>query len=184
MQIPSPVPMLILLTGPAASGKTTVADKWARIQSSPCAHLSIDDVRHFVKAGYVDPAGSWTSDHPIQTDFARNACADLGRRYLELGYSCIIDDAIFPTWPDAGYQKWRDSLGDTPHQLIVLMPSLETVQARNNHPSRIRPLPSTQIERIHSMMQLWKEQQVLLIDNSNLSPEETSHQIQQLLTGT
>ena len=185
MHVPHASPVLLLLTGPAASGKTAAAEYWASMQATPTAHLSVDDVFRFVKAGRVNPKDAWTPDHPIQTNLARDACAELGRRYLQIGYNCIIDDAIFPASPGNGYAEWRSALGDTPHQLIVLMPSLEMLQKRDNDPTRKWPQGSESIYLIHSGMLPWTQQQQFpVIDNTNLTIEQTAYAIQQHVLST
>jgi len=45
----------LLITGPAAAGKTTVAGAWAETRRDMCAHLSLDSFRLLIKSGYHDP---------------------------------------------------------------------------------------------------------------------------------
>ncbi len=57
--MPQAQPFVLLITGPAGAGKSTAAAAWAARQTSPTAHISLDDVREFMVAGYADPRDGW-----------------------------------------------------------------------------------------------------------------------------
>jgi ABC-type multidrug transport system ATPase subunit len=46
---------ILILTGPAGSGKTTTARALSRVRGSPKVHLYADDFWHFIKNGAVAP---------------------------------------------------------------------------------------------------------------------------------
>jgi adenylylsulfate kinase-like enzyme len=74
-------PFVLLLSGPAGAGKTTVARAWASIQQRPTAHISLDDVRDFVKSGYAHPPDGWNAAVEQQHHLARQGCATLALNY-------------------------------------------------------------------------------------------------------
>jgi hypothetical protein len=174
-------PFVLLLTGPAGAGKTTVAAEWASRRSAPTAHISLDDVRDFMKAGYANPEDGWNERTQAQYDLARELCATIARRYVESGISCAVDDAIFPAWAAVGYDGWRSALRDVPHMLLVLLPRLEVARDRNvGHEGHRRLRPET-VQTIYDDMLPWREAGVPLIDNSDLSVAETVAEVDRLL---
>src|SRR5690606_33563038 len=52
---PSGTAIAVLLIGPAGAGKTSVAKYWADHRRMPTAHISLDDVREWVRSGFADP---------------------------------------------------------------------------------------------------------------------------------
>jgi hypothetical protein len=175
-------PFVLLLTGPAGAGKTTVAAEWASSRSAPTAHVSLDDVRDFVKAGYANPEDGWNEETQAQYDLARELCATMARGYVEAGISCALDDAIFPEWAEVGYEPWRRALRDVPHVLVVLLPRLEVARRRNDvgHDGHRRLRPKT-VQMIYEDMMPWREASVPLIDNSDLSVAETVAEVDRVL---
>ena len=175
-------PFVLLLTGPAGAGKTTVAAQWASNRTSPTAHISLDDVRDFLKAGYANPEDGWNEVTQSQYDLARELCATMARRYVESGITCAVDDAIFPEWPEVGYAGWVRALGDIPHALVVLLPRLEVARKRNDagHDGHRRLGPET-LQTIYDDMLPWRDSAVPVIDNSELSVAETVAEVNRAL---
>jgi predicted kinase len=170
---------VLLLTGPAGAGKTTVARTWASAQHRPAAHISLDDVREFVKSGYANPSDGFNAETERQLVLARQGCAFLARQYVEAGFLCIIDDAIFPAWETVGYQKWQELLVDVPHSLIVLLPQFEYLIERNQYRTGHRLLSEAMLRTIYEMMLPWRDQTAFpVIDNSEMSVEETVRAVQ------
>ncbi|MCZ9338735.1 ATP-binding protein, partial [Streptomyces sp. TRM76130] len=52
---PASTVLAVLLIGPAGAGKTSVAKYWADHRRVPTAHISLDDVREWVRSGFADP---------------------------------------------------------------------------------------------------------------------------------
>jgi chloramphenicol 3-O-phosphotransferase len=165
---------VVLLTGPAGAGKTTVAHAWASRQKRPTAHISLDDVRDFVKAGFVHPADGWKDEVEWQYHLAQQGYAMLAINYVNAGFLCIIDDAIFPEWESVGYAGWERLLAEVPHYLVVLLPEFEYVIERNKYRTGNRLLSEDMLRTIYEMMVPWKSQAVFqAIDNSQLTIDET-----------
>src|SRR5579859_644435 len=100
-------PFVLLLTDPAGAGKTTVARARASGQQRPTAHILLDDVCDFVKSGYANPSDGWNAATEQQLILARQGCATLAINYVNAGFLCIIDDAIFPEWERVSYSELR-----------------------------------------------------------------------------
>ncbi len=167
-------PFVLLLTGPAGAGKTTVARAWASKQQSPTAHISLDAVRDFVKSGFANPSDGWNTATEQQLILARQGCATLALNYVNAGFHCIIDDAIFPEWESVSYNAWDRLLLAVPHYLIVLLPKFEVLVERNQLRTGHHLLSDAMLYTIYAMMLPWHDQKIFpVIDNSELSIEET-----------
>lgn len=168
----------LLITGPAGAGKSAAADHWATRQTHPTAHIDVDDVRELLKSGLADPRDGWSPATARQYTIARANCADMARRYVAEGITCVITDAIFPLWESVNYTGWSEALGETPHEMIVLLPSYEAVAARNARRHGRRLLAPAMLATIYEMMLPWREQQRFpVIDTSSLSIAETAQAI-------
>ena len=165
---------VILLTGPAGAGKTAAASAWAKSHRHPTVHLSIDIIRKFVKSGYANPEDGWDEETQRQYDLAQTACSVIARQYVEGGYCCAIDDAVFPNWPEVGHGRWQAALAPIQHRLIVLLPSFDKVLERNRARSGTSRLKEPTLRIIYDEMIEWRaHSDTVVIDNSDLTIEET-----------
>ena len=165
---------VLLITGPAGAGKTAAAQEWARTRPYPCAHVSLDHVRLMVKSGYADPRDGWTAEHGRQYRLARGSVALLARRFIEAGFRCVIDDAIFPEWTEADYPGWSRELEGLSHRLVVLLPSLDVVIKRDGERPPPRQVGLKFVKIIHKMMIPWQgRSEAPAIDNSALTVGQT-----------
>ena len=165
----------MLLTGPAGAGKTAAASAWAKSHRHPTVHLSIDTIREFVKSGYANPEDGWNEETQRQYDLAQAACSMVARQYVESGYCCVIDDAVFPNWPEVGYGKWQAALAPVRHRLIVLLPSFDKVLERNRVRLGSSRLKESTLRIIYDSMIEWRDYpDAVVIDNSDLTIEETA----------
>ncbi|KUL35163.1 hypothetical protein ADL22_28000 [Streptomyces sp. NRRL F-4489] len=155
----------VLLIGPAGAGKTSVARHWADTRRVPTAHISLDDVREWVRAGFADPQSGWNDHSEAQYRLARRTCGFAARNFLANGISCILDDAVFPDRPVVGLGGWKRHVG--PGLLpIVLLPGLEVVLERNARRTGNRRLSDEEVARIHGRMAGWYGSGLPIIDNS------------------
>ncbi|WP_043263496.1 Pro-rich N-terminal domain-containing protein [Streptomyces sp. CT34] len=155
----------VLLIGPAGAGKTSVARHWADTRRVPTAHISLDDVREWVRSGFADPQSGWNDNSEAQYRLARRTCGFAARNFLANGISCILDDAVFPDRPVVGLGGWKRHVG--PGLLpIVLLPGLEIVLERNARRTGNRRLSDEEVARIHGRMAGWYGSGLPIIDNS------------------
>jgi predicted kinase len=83
----------LLLAGPPAAGKSTVAGLVAAARSR-CVRLEVDDVRQFVMRGAEAP---WRGDEgAVQDRLAAEQAARLTRHYLLAGFDVVITDVLLP----------------------------------------------------------------------------------------
>ncbi|WP_327247426.1 Pro-rich N-terminal domain-containing protein [Streptomyces sp. NBC_01320] len=172
--------LAVLLIGPAGAGKTTVAKLWAGRRRVPTAHVSLDDVREWVRSGFADPQTGWNDHSEAQYRLARRTCGFAARNFLANGISCILDDAVFPDRPVVGLGGWKRHVG--PGLLpVVLLPGLEIVLERNAARSGNRRLSDEEVARIHGRMAGWYGSGLPIIDNSTYDVETTARVLDDVL---
>ncbi|MFF5568878.1 AAA family ATPase [Streptomyces sp. NPDC012623] len=172
--------LAVLLIGPAGAGKTTVARHWAHTRRAPTAHISLDDVREWVRAGFADPQSGWNEHSEAQYRLARRTCGFAARNFLANGISCILDDAVFPDRPVVGLGGWKRHVG--PGLLpVVLLPGLEIVLERNAERSGNRRLADEEVAGIHGRMAGWYGSGLPIIDNSGYDVETTARVLDDVL---
>ncbi|GAV40333.1 Pro-rich N-terminal domain-containing protein [Streptomyces acidiscabies] len=177
---PAATMLAVLLIGPAGAGKTSVAKYWAEHRRTPTAHISLDDVREWVRSGFADPQRGWNDHSEAQYRLARRTCGFAARNFLANGISCILDDAIFPDRPAVGLGGWKRHVG--PGLLpVVLLPGLEVVLERNAERSGNRRLTDEEVARIHGRMAGWYGSGLPIIDNSQLDVESTARVLDEVL---
>ncbi|MGW5331947.1 Pro-rich N-terminal domain-containing protein [Streptomyces bauhiniae] len=177
---PSATTLAVLLIGPAGAGKTSVAKYWADHRRVPTAHISLDDVREWVRSGFADPQTGWNDHSEAQYRLARRTCGFAARNFLANGISCILDDAVFPDRPVVGLGGWKRHVG--PGLLpVVLLPGLDVVLERNAERSGNRRLTDEEVARIHGRMAGWYGSGLPIIDNSQLDVPGTARVLDEVL---
>ncbi len=172
--------LAVLLIGPAGAGKTTVARYWAARRPVPTAHISLDDVREWVHAGFADPQAGWNDNSEVQYRLARRTCGFAARNFLANGISCVIDDAVFPDRPVVGLGGWKRHVG--PGLLpVVLLPGLDVVLERNAERTGNRRLSDEEVASIHGRMAGWYGSGLPIIDNSQLDVPATAQRLDEVL---
>ena len=176
----SQVAVAVLLIGPAGAGKTTVARHWADHRRVPTAHISLDDVREWVRSGFANPQSGWNESSEAQYRLARRTCGFSARNFLANGISCILDDAVFPDRPVVGLGGWKRHVG--PGLLpVVLLPGLEIVLERNAARSGNRRLSDEEVARIHGRMAGWYGSGLPIIDNSGYDVATTARVLDEVV---
>ncbi|WP_344010566.1 Pro-rich N-terminal domain-containing protein [Streptomyces thermospinosisporus] len=177
---PTATTIAVLLIGPAGAGKTSVAKYWADHRRVPTAHISLDDVREWVRSGFADPQAGWNDNSEAQYRLARRTCGFAARNFLANGISCILDDAVFPDRPVVGLGGWKRHVG--PGLLpVVLLPGLEIVLERNAERTGNRRLSDEEVARIHGRMAGWYGSGLPIIDNSQMDIPETAKVLDEVL---
>lgn len=159
---------ITLLTGPAASGKNTIAKLYATRFCERCAVIDGDVVRQMLYQPHVAP---W--DEPeglIQHRLGVHHNCLLAKSFVDSGCEVVILDVL---WSDLA-QRCRHELSDYPLRIVRLLPTWETALKRLHE----RPPSITDDEaRWVYDTQLALTDFDLSIDNTALSPEEVSQQL-------
>ncbi|MDQ0989806.1 Pro-rich N-terminal domain-containing protein [Streptomyces sp. V3I7] len=177
---PATATLAVLLIGPAGAGKTSVAKYWADRRRVPTAHISLDDVREWVRSGFADPQTGWNEHSEAQYRLARRTCGFAARNFLANGISCILDDAVFPDRPVVGLGGWKRHVG-AGLLPVVLLPGLDVVLERNAKRTGNRRLTDEEVARIHGRMAGWYGSGLPIIDNSQLDVPGTARVLDDVL---
>jgi len=113
---------ILILSGSPGAGKTTTAEKLARLPGpTPKVHIHSDDFWGYIKHGVIDP---WLPEADAQNRMIMEIAAGVAGRYARGGYFVAFDGVIGP-WSLPPYLAL-----DVPMHYIVLRPSVEESVAR------------------------------------------------------
>ncbi len=160
---------ILLLTGPPASGKTTVAASLASRGTGSLAIIEVDDVRAMIVQPHAAP---WDGDEGRRQQFlgVRNASV-LAQNFDISGFDVLIVDAA----TTETIARYREELS-----LIVvrLLPNWEQTMIRSQ--ARSEPLRFRERELLYEQ-QRTLEGVDITIDNSSLEPDIVAGRLGQLL---
>lgn len=134
---------VLILTGPPGAGKSSVAQAICE-RFDRMIHISVDDLRHWVKAGYRHPWMEDAQTHEQRRMATANAAA-LARNAVDFRYAAIIDDVVYEPGDVAGYREALAGI-NAEVQFVTLLPTLEVTLARDasrsdaSLPERVRTL--------------------------------------------
>lgn len=117
---------VIVVSGPPGAGKTAVAEAICE-RFDRMVHIEVDQLRHWVKAGYRHPwAGDPQSAEQLRLA-VRNACA-IARECVAARYAVVIDDVVLPEQA----VLYAEALAECGAlvELVTLLPDLETALHR------------------------------------------------------
>jgi chloramphenicol 3-O-phosphotransferase len=168
---------ILILTGPPAAGKTSVAlalaDRYDRV-----AHIPVDELRHFITpTGYRAPdKEGFERQRALAT---RNAC-DLACNFIAERFAVIIDDVVTARHE---LDPYLDGLkrGSVPVHFVRLLPSREVCRARNQARRSAR-LPAERLNQVYDQFEAARDLPGSVIDSSDMTVEFTTDRLQQLTT--
>ena len=170
---------VLLITGPAGAGKTTVAGEWASTRKLPCAHLPLDSFREMVKSGYHHPEFGWNDEAQRQLDLARTNIAGVAKNFLAAGFQVVVDDAVFPNWDEVGIDRWEEEFFPVEIDLVVLLSDWNEVFDRNASRGSQDRLSEAMLRTVYDDMAGWRDRPgVTIIDNSKLTVAQTLSEIE------
>ena len=116
---------IVVVTGPQAAGKSTVADLLAR-RSRHGVHLRGDVFRRFVVSGQASFGESLDAEARRQWMLRHRLAADATNRYADAGFDVVVQDLYFA---DALAPFLSHLTAEEVH-LVVLLPDVETLARR------------------------------------------------------
>jgi gluconate kinase len=168
---------VLILTGPPASGKSSVAEALAE-RYDRVAHVEVDTLRHFITpTGYIAPGRPGFERQ--QALAVRNACA-LAANFIAERIAVIIDDVIVSGSDLAMYLDGLRAAA-APVHVVHLMPRLEVCLERNRTRREGRMNPE-RIETVYREMAAVAEPRGVTIDNSEMTAHQTADRLQALTT--
>jgi chloramphenicol 3-O-phosphotransferase len=159
---------VLIVTGPSAAGKTTVAQRIAENSTEPSVHLHADDFFKALKAGRMR---GWIAGAEPQHEVVFEAIGSAAGAFAAGGYFVVVDTLV--------RRLYLDSLVDTillrnvSVDLVVLRPSFADVLARcrlrdpkDRHEDHI-------LRRLYGYFEEFDDLDDHIIDNSDLDPVQT-----------
>lgn len=116
----------MIVTGPAASGKTSVARLLADRSDEPSVHLQGDDFFRSLKIGRLR---GWEAGSTPQHEVVFDAIANAARAYANGGYFVVLDSLIRPRYLDIVVDVIKAD--DIHLDFVVLRPTFSEVQTRS-----------------------------------------------------
>ena len=160
---------IIILTGPAASGKNTVSKILAQ-KREKCAVIDVDAVRWMYTQSHKAP---WDGEEGKSQQIlgVENTCL-IANNFAKNNINVVILDVI----TDETANLYKKNLGQI--KIVLLMPAYEKAH------ERFTQRPPTVSEQEFKMIYGWQEALTIYdekIDNTMLSPEEVAEKINSLL---
>lgn len=171
--------MIILMSGPCGSGKTTVSRLLADSSDGPAVHMHTDDFYGYIRRGYIPP---WQDGSGDQNETVVNAAAACAREYALGGYRVFVDGVVGPWF----LGPWQSLAGDGMDlRYIVLRPEERSVLDRAAGREQRSEFP-LKPENVSAMWQMFADlgrYEAHALDNTGQSPEETAANIRAALAG-
>ena len=157
------MPKTILLTGPPAAGKNSVAYHLAHLREK-CAVIDVDDIRWMLRQPHIHP---WEDGAHVVLELAIKQASMLAHSFLGEGYDTVILDVV-NTNTLALYQSLL------PIKTVALTPSLSELE------TRLQGRGDTELsDRQRELHERYKTLNIfdLKIDNSEIPPEDLAQRI-------
>ncbi|MCP4427798.1 MAG: hypothetical protein GY803_25225 [Chloroflexi bacterium] len=158
---------VLILTGPPATGKNTIAALIAK-RFNHCAVIDVDIVRWMVLQPHAAP---WDGeDGKAQQKLGvQNACL-LAQSFIGSGFDVIILDVL----TDETAHLYTAELKDFELKIVLLLPTFDEIKKRNS--LRGKRITDDEVEMLYN----WQKRLSVYdarIDNSNLTAEAAAAQL-------
>lgn len=164
-------PLIYLVTGPMAAGKSTVARLLAsRFERG--VYLEGDVFRRSIVRGRVEMTPELSSEAVEQLRLRYRLAAAVADGYFAAGFSVVLEDVV--SGPILG--DWRMMVRGRPCHVVVLLPSVDAVAAREAERAQTGYGAWT-VEQLHDGFVSETPRVGLWLDTTTLTPEETVEEI-------
>jgi GrpB-like predicted nucleotidyltransferase (UPF0157 family) len=169
--VTAPQKAIYLITGPMAAGKTTVARLLAE-RFERGVHLEGDFFRRSIVTGRVEMPSDPSPEAEAQLRLRYRLAAAAADMYFQAGFTVALEDVV----AGALLGEYRTMIRSRPCHVIVLMPSLAAVAARE----AARPdkgYTQWTVEELYEGFATRTPPVGLWLDTSTQTPEETVDEI-------
>jgi len=167
---------VVILTGPPAAGKTTVAGLLAASASVPTVHVTTDQFYRSIRTGFVLP---FLPEAQRQNEVVVEAIVGTVATFARGGYDVVVDGIVGPWFlPPFRALAERDNLTLS---YVVLRPDLDTTLAR------AKQRMGHELKDVDAIAGLYRAFAQLgalehhVIDTGTLSAEQTSAEVRRIL---
>lgn len=169
------VPPIFWISGPPASGKTTLSAALLATFDHGF-HLAVDDLRSWVVRGMADSV-PWTEETERQFQIAEGAVCDVAKRYQAAGFAVTIDHCRNPKRLEAVIAA---EMIERPVVKVLLMPDLD-VNLHRSHTRTNKTFDPHMLDETILFTNTHYREDVpdgwLVIDNTRLTVEETVRRV-------
>jgi cytidylate kinase len=167
---------VIILTGPPAAGKTTVAELVAGDSRGPAVHLATDLFYRAIRTGFVLP---YLPEARRQNEVVIEAIVATVATYARGGYDVVVDGIIGPWFlPPFRAMAARDRLSVS---YVVLRPDLDTTLARARERAGDELRDVDAITGLHGAFTRLGELEGHAVDTGDLDAVQTAAEVRRVL---
>ena len=164
---------LILITGPMAAGKSTVAQLVAE-RLMPAVHLRGDVFRRMIVSGRIDMSPEAPPEALAQLRLRYRMTRDAARTYHENGFSVVVQDTIVGPILREVIALYRD----LPLIVVVLCPDVETIATREAARNK-QAYTGFSVEAFHDLFEKQTPRIGTWLDTSQQTAAETAREVLQ-----
>lgn len=163
---------ILIITGPAASGKTSVARQIAEQCAGPSVHLHGDDFFHALKFGRLR---GWEKGSTPQHEVVFEAIGSAASAFANGGYSVVLDSLIRPRY----LEILTDVIKSNNMELhyVVLRPSMSETRSRSRQRDEAKRHRDEILEELHGAFLNLGGLESHVIDNTTLDVDQTVEEI-------
>lgn len=167
----------ILITGPQAAGKSTVARQLAE-SFERGVHVEGDVFRRFIASGRVEMTPDAPDEAFAQLRLRYRLAAMVAREYAEAGFDVVVEDVV------AGpmLEEVVELLAIRPDSVFVLMPSRQAITVREAGRSA-KGYGRWSIDQLYDLFQSGTPRIGHWLDTSDLTPDEVVAMIRRACRG-
>jgi chloramphenicol 3-O-phosphotransferase len=163
---------VLIITGPAASGKTSAARQIAEESLEPSVHLHADD---FFKALKVGRLRGWEKGATPQHQVVFEAIGGAASAYANGGYFVVLDSLIRPRYLEILTDIIRSNKIELHY--AVLRPSLSETRLRSQNRDEVVRHRDEILVELHGAFLNVGELESHVIDNTNLDVNQTVEEV-------
>lgn len=162
---------VVLVTGPMASGKSTVARALA-VTFPKGVHVEGDVFRRFIVAGRHEMTPEPSEEALTQLQLRYLLTSEVAERYARAGYTVVVEDVV------AGplLSEFVNLFTHRPLHLVVLLPTEEAI-AQREAGRTVLGYEDWSVQRLYGVFAEETERLGLWLDTSGDTPEKTVREI-------
>jgi cytidylate kinase len=167
---------VLILTGPPAAGKTTVAELLAASASTPTVHLTTDLFYRSIRTGFVLP---FLPEAQRQNEVVIEAIVGTVATFARGGYDVVVDGIVGPWFlPPFRAVSEHDHLAVS---YVVLRPDLDTTLSRAKERVGHELRDTGAITGLHAAFEQLGDLEDHAIDTGDLDAEQTTAEVRRVL---